>query len=131
MSMGFSRQEYWSGLPCPPLGDLPHPRIKPTSLSSPALSDRFFTMAPPRKSIQNRNSQDLGQYFNLFPLWGHVVINDSILQLVHLGIRKSKKLQRELWLLLAFLYAVLANSGLCDYSGDRLHSDYIETSFCY
>ena len=30
-SMGFSWQEYWSGLPCPPLGDLPDPRIKPMS----------------------------------------------------------------------------------------------------
>ena len=32
LSMGFSRQEYWSGLPFPPPGDLPNPRIKPTSL---------------------------------------------------------------------------------------------------
>ena len=31
LSMGFSRQEYWSGLPCPPPGDLPDPRIKPVS----------------------------------------------------------------------------------------------------
>ena len=31
LSMGFSRQEYWSGLPCPPLGDLPNPGIKPRS----------------------------------------------------------------------------------------------------
>ena len=42
-SMGFSRQEYWSGLPCPPPGDLPHPGIEPTSLMSPALAGRFFT----------------------------------------------------------------------------------------
>ena len=32
--MGFSRQEYWSGLPCPPPGDLPNPRIEPRSLAS-------------------------------------------------------------------------------------------------
>ena len=31
LSMGFSRQEYWSGLPCPPPGDLPDPAIKPGS----------------------------------------------------------------------------------------------------
>ena len=31
--MGFSRQEYWSGLPCPPSGDLPDPGIEPTSLN--------------------------------------------------------------------------------------------------
>ena len=37
LSMGFSRQEYWSGLPCLPPGDLPNPGIKPESLMSPAL----------------------------------------------------------------------------------------------
>ena len=36
--MGFSRQEYWSGLPFPPLGDLPDPGIEPTPLVSPALA---------------------------------------------------------------------------------------------
>ena len=43
LSMVFSRQEYWSGLPCLPPGDLPNPGIKPTSLPSPALAGRFFT----------------------------------------------------------------------------------------
>ena len=42
LSMGFSRQEYWSGLSCPPPGDLPQPGIKPVSLMSPALADGFF-----------------------------------------------------------------------------------------
>ena len=47
LSMGFSSQEYWSGLPFPPLGDLPHPGIKPLS---PALTGRFlFTTAPTGK----------------------------------------------------------------------------------
>jgi len=41
--MGFYRQEYRSGLPCPPPGDLPDPEFKPTSLMSPALAGRFFT----------------------------------------------------------------------------------------
>ena len=40
---GFSRQEYWSGLPCPPPGDLPKPGIESTSLTSPALESGFFT----------------------------------------------------------------------------------------
>ena len=40
---GFSRQEYWSGLPCPPLGDLLDPGIEPMSLMSPALAGKFFT----------------------------------------------------------------------------------------
>ena len=43
LSMGFSRQEYWSELTCPPPRDLPDPGIKPTSLMSPALGGRFFT----------------------------------------------------------------------------------------
>ena len=43
LSMGFSRQEYWSGLPCPPPGDLPDPGIKPASLMSPSLAGEFFT----------------------------------------------------------------------------------------
>ena len=42
LSMGFSRQEYWSGLPCPPPGDLPDPGIEPMSLMSPALAGGFF-----------------------------------------------------------------------------------------
>ena len=37
LSMGFSRQEYWSGLPFPTLGNLPNPGIEPTSPISPAL----------------------------------------------------------------------------------------------
>ena len=45
--MGFSRQEYWSGLACPPEGDLPDPGIKPSSLMSPALAGGFFTTEPP------------------------------------------------------------------------------------
>ena len=49
LSMEFSRQEYWHGLPFPSLGDLPDPGIKPTSLASPALAGRFFTTAPPGK----------------------------------------------------------------------------------
>ena len=43
LSMGFSSQEYWSGLPCSSAGDLPNPGIKPRSLMSPALVVRLFT----------------------------------------------------------------------------------------
>ena len=41
--MEFSRQEHWSGLPCPPEGDFPNPGTKPVPLMSPALAGRFFT----------------------------------------------------------------------------------------
>ena len=43
--MGFSRQEYWSGLPFPPPGDYPDTGIEPMSLASPAMAGRFFTTA--------------------------------------------------------------------------------------
>ena len=42
LSMGFSKQEYGSGQPFPPPGDLPDPGIEPASLTSPALAGRFF-----------------------------------------------------------------------------------------
>ena len=47
LSMGFSRQEYWSGLPFPLPRDLPHPGIEPKFPTSPALAGRFFTSVPP------------------------------------------------------------------------------------
>src|SRR5574337_841998 len=48
LSMGFSRQEYWSGLPFLPPGDLPNPRIE---FVYPALAGRFFTTEPPGKPL--------------------------------------------------------------------------------
>ena len=49
LSMGFSRQEYWSGLSFPSPGDLPHPRIKP---ASPALVVGVFTTKALRKKLK-------------------------------------------------------------------------------
>ena len=46
LSMGFSRQEYWSGLACPLPGDLPNQRIEPVSLTSPALVGGSLPLAP-------------------------------------------------------------------------------------
>ena len=43
LSMEFSSEEYWSGLPFPTLGNLPNPGIKPMSLASPELAGMFFT----------------------------------------------------------------------------------------
>ena len=48
LSMGFSRQEYWSGLPCPPLGDLPDPGMEPVF---PALAGRFSTTSATWKAL--------------------------------------------------------------------------------
>ena len=49
LSMGFFRQEYWSGLPSPPPGDLPDQGIKPTSLTSPALTVNSLPVESPGK----------------------------------------------------------------------------------
>ena len=59
LSMGFSRQEYWNGLPCPPPGDLPNPGIKPRS---PTLQADSLLFEPPGKS-----SLSVGELIN--KLW--------------------------------------------------------------
>ena len=56
LSVRFSRQEYWSGLPCPPPGDLPDPGIKPASLKSPALAGGFFTTSATWEALQLNKS---------------------------------------------------------------------------
>ena len=70
LPMGFSRQEYWSGLLCPLPGDLPYPGIKPKSLGSPALVGRFFTTGVTWEAPTN--SVILGKYPNLYlPQFSH------------------------------------------------------------
>ena len=67
LSMGFSRQEYWSGLPCHPPGDLPDPRIESGSLVSPALAGGFFTPSATWEAPEIPNSGFQYQWFLLFP----------------------------------------------------------------
>ena len=55
--MGFSRQDYWSGLPCPPSGDLPSPEIEPKSLMSRALVGRFFTTSATQEALPHHPSK--------------------------------------------------------------------------
>ena len=62
LSMELSRQEYWSGLPCPPLVDLPDLGTEPACLVFPTLGGEFFTTAPPRKhSHHARTEQNVGK----------------------------------------------------------------------
>ena len=51
LSMGFPRQEYWSGLPFPSPGNLPDPGTEPASPESLALADGFFTTELPGKQL--------------------------------------------------------------------------------
>ena len=56
LSTGFSRQEYWSWLPCPSPGDLPDPGIKPASLAFSVLAGGFFTTSTTWE-VPNRSDQ--------------------------------------------------------------------------
>ena len=53
LSMGFSRQEYWSGFPCSPPGHLPNPGIELAPLMSPTLVGAFFTTSATWKALMN------------------------------------------------------------------------------
>ena len=58
LSVGFSRKEYWSGLPFPILGDLPDPGIELMSFASAALVGGFFTTVPPGKMLPRISYRD-------------------------------------------------------------------------
>ena len=81
LSLELSRQEYWSGLPFPTLGDLPNPEMEPTSLASPALSGGFFTSSATWEAhFVYENSQThglsfsaMGHNLSLSLLWWSVV----------------------------------------------------------
>ena len=62
LSMGFSRQEYWSGLPCPPAGDLPDPGIEP---ASPALPGGFFATSATWEAPQIKPHNETGSKTDL------------------------------------------------------------------
>ena len=93
LSMEFSRQEYWSGLPFPFLGDFPNPGIEPSSPGSPVLAGRFFTTeeAPrtytllPEDNKFNNSSSVRGLVLPMFPhsnfslILSHYFGNSSIL----------------------------------------------------
>ena len=59
LSLGFSRQQYWSGLPLPTPGGRPNPGIKPSSLAS-ALEGRFFTTESPGKPEDKCRKIEIG-----------------------------------------------------------------------
>ena len=64
LSMGFLRQEYWSGLPFPSPGDLPSPGIKPVS---PALAGGFFITEPSRKPTKDISKRSILGYNSDLP----------------------------------------------------------------
>ena len=74
LCLGFSRQEYWSGLPCPPPGDLPDPGIEPTCLVSPSLAGGLFTTSPMWQALAPMQCTEFMQWHrelpdDRFPWW--------------------------------------------------------------
>ena len=51
LSMGLSRQEYWSGVPCPPPGDLPDPEFEPPFSCGSCIADKFLISESPGKQV--------------------------------------------------------------------------------
>ena len=94
LSMGFSRQEDWSGLTCPPPGDLPDPGIESMPLIAPALAGGFFTISA------TWEAQEDIQYILIILLkfckWGWTTFSSSVYCLVNL---------LPLWLLFSYPYA--------------------------
>ena len=76
LSMGFSRQENWSGLLCPAPGDLPHPGTEPVSLVSPALAGRFSTASATWEALlwQSACSQFILTMYSFICLPGVLVV---------------------------------------------------------
>ena len=69
LSMGFSRQEYWSGLPFPPARHLPDPGIEPASPVSPALGGRFFTTSATWETLEAKCFRQWPLHLGLGSFW--------------------------------------------------------------
>ena len=69
LSMGFFRQEYWSGLPCPLLGDLPDPGTEPTSLGLRHWQKGSLPLTPPGKFFHLLDKSNLSFLSNTFDPW--------------------------------------------------------------
>ena len=87
LSMGFSKQEDWSGLPFPFPGNIPDPGIELVSLVSSALAGRFFTTAPPEKPRESHINNSLKGHFK--GPWMIYVCVGKFLHMVSLGAVKE------------------------------------------
>ena len=77
LSIEFSRQVYWSGLPFPSPGDLPGSGIEPASLVSPVLAGGFFTSEPPGKNLPANigDTRDAGsEIMNIIQMWNKNIL---------------------------------------------------------
>ena len=79
LSMDFSRQEYWSGLPFPSPGNLSEPGIEPASLKSPALAGEFFTTSTTWEAIIRRHFCLSQAHSRVLSPWGQELYPPSSL----------------------------------------------------
>ena len=109
LSMGFSRQEYWIGLPCPPPGDLPDPGIELASLMSPTLSGGFFTTSATWEALDYK-LEDTKAYPGITPdaeiSWSKGTEIIQSLFSYHCGIMLEISIKRYLKITHIFLSAV-------------------------
>ena len=66
LCMGFSRQEYWSGLPCPPPGDLPYPGMEPVPPASLAFAGRFITASTTWEALCSKHMFEIELFIFYF-----------------------------------------------------------------
>ena len=93
LSLGFSRQEYWSGLPCLPPGELPDPGIERTSLRSPALASGFLTTSATLPMITSKISQ---------------LVQQLLSQRVQLKLRKKSLESFRIWAWTCLIYPIFS-----------------------
>ena len=86
LSMEFSRQEYWAGLPFTPPEDLPNPGIEPASPESPASTGKFFTTKPPGKPslVSKTSNKTMMYFFFTFSEFRKVTVDFKVLVLDYL-----------------------------------------------
>ena len=96
---GFSRQEYWSGLPCPPAGDLPNPGFEPRSL---AWQADFFTTKATREALFTNS-------FFIFPICMAFFSSPSFSLT---PVKKHKSLIPRSWIFFFFYFILLYNTVL-------------------
>ena len=101
LSMGFSRQEYWSGLPFPPPGDIPHPG---TESKSPTLAGGFFITEPCGKPLGSKYKSSKYYNLGLFTAWDMFLFKSHLFNKTYL----------------ALLYLILQHAN-CLYSPAKIH----------
>ena len=128
---GFSRQEYWSGLPCPSPGDLPNPEIESRS---PTLQEDSLPTEPPRKSVvkyqtschSDTRSEDGGKTLSLCPGWLRQRLVDRNL---HAGSKWTQQRRYKAWREIGWGPKTRqAGGGECSSSSARWSSQEIQPS---